>query len=175
MKELTPEVKWQIAAKSASSLPVIYGIVLRDIVGEEYDRIVERIWFHWGAEAREIAQACNLKVSPAPKLAATLLEILKLLFGPEFRGEVLELPNERSVLLIKLCPFLMRCRELGENPLVIFHPCMAFSISATESLNKDFSLRFIRGMCMGDRNCEVRIARRESLESNDEHSDTNEK
>jgi hypothetical protein len=134
-----------------------------------------RYGFTGGAEAKEIALACNLKVSPPPKLAGTLLEILKVLFGTEFRGEVLELSEERSVLLIKLCPFLMRCRELGESPSVVFHPCMAFSISAIESLNKEFSLRFIRGMCMGDKNCEIRIARRESLERDDTQANRNEK
>ncbi len=164
MKEIPPETRWQITARALSLLPVLYSIVLREDLGEEFDRRVEEVWCHCGGEAKEIAGAFEMANSPADQLAAALLEILRTLFGTEFRGEILDLDPERAVVLIKTCPFLMRAYELEENPEVILHPCMAFSFSAVETLNKDFTVRFVRGMCMGDRNCELSITRKGTTE-----------
>jgi hypothetical protein len=162
MKEIAPETRWQIAAKSASLLPVLYSIVLRQELGETFDRRVEEVWCHCGGEVREIARAFEMPTAPADRLAASLLEILRTLFGTEFRGEIVDLDPERAVVLIKTCPFLLRALEMEEHLQVIFHPCMAFCFSAVETLNKDFSSRFVRAMCMGDKNCEIRIARKDS-------------
>lgn len=162
MREISPEMRWQIAAKSASLLPVLYSIVLRQEIGETYDRHVEEIWCHCGGEVGEIARAFELPVTPADRLAASFFEILRILFGTEFRGEIMDLDPERAVILIKTCPFLMRAREMEEEMPVIFHPCMAFSFSAVETLNRDWTTRFVRAMCMGDKNCEIRIGRKDA-------------
>jgi hypothetical protein len=165
MKELPAETRWHIAARCASSLPVLYSYLLRERMGEEFDHLVEEIWCQIGSQAQELAAGLDLPVDSVEHLAATLLEILRTLFGPEFRGEILDLSSERAVILINRCPFLMRSRELGEISPAIFHPCLAFCVSATETLHRDFSTRYIRAMCMGDKNCELRIARKETFEN----------
>lgn len=164
LDEMTPESRWLVAAKFACRLPVLYGILMRDAVGETYDRRVEELWCHCGEEVLEIARAADLKVSSADRLAHSLLKILTILFGPEFRGEILDLSGDRAVILMKKCPFLLRCLECGGSTGTVFHPCMAFSISAVESLHKDFSLRYVRAMCLGDKNCEIRVVKKSLLE-----------
>lgn len=159
------EMRWQIAAKYASSLPVLCTIILRMRLGNAYDdHLVEEIWCHVGDKASDIAKGLELAVSPVDRLASSLLEVLRTLFGPEFRGEILDLDADRAVMLINRCPILLRAMELGEYSPSIFHPCLAFCVSATEALHKDFSLRFIRAMCQGDKNCELRLGKKEELE-----------
>ena len=87
MKETSAEIRWQIASKSASSLPVLYTIILRDYFGEESDRIAEEVWCHAGSGVGELATGLDLATAPADRLASGLLEILQTLFGTEFRGE----------------------------------------------------------------------------------------
>ncbi len=165
MKEISPELRWQLAARSASRLPVLVTAVLRTRLGEGYeDHFAEEIWCHVGAEASDIAKGLDLPVRPADHLAGTLLEILRILFGPEYRGEILDLAPERAVLLIGRCPLLLRALEMGESSSVFFHPCLAFCVSATEALHAEYSVRFIRAMCLGDKNCELRIAKKAELE-----------
>ncbi|MDD1673815.1 MAG: hypothetical protein LUP99_05345 [Methanomicrobiales archaeon] len=164
MREISSDTRWHIAARSASSLPVLYAVVFRGRMGEECDHLVEEVWCQVGGEVQEIAKGLNLPVTPAERLAASLLEIARTLFGPEFRGEILDLSPDRAVILMNRCPFLIRTREMGVNSSVVFNPCLAFCISATETLHKDYSVRFIRAMCMGDRNCEIRMARKDLLE-----------
>ena len=165
MKDITPETRWHIAAKSASRLPVLCTAILRARLGESYDEhLVEEIWCHVGAEASDIAKGLDLPVSPADRLAESLLEVLRTIFGPEFRGEILELAPDRAVILIKRCPILVRTMEEEERTPGIFHPCLAFCVSATEALHPEFSARFIRAMCQGDRNCEMRLSRKQEFE-----------
>jgi hypothetical protein len=165
MKEISPELRWQIAARSASRLPVLCTAILRLRLGDAYDdHLAEEIWCHVGAEAPDIAKGLDLPVSPADCLAESLLEITRILFGAEFRGEILDLAPDRAVLLISRCPILRRAREMDEGSSGFFHPCLAYWVSATEALHSGYSVRFIRAMCDGDKNCELRVGKKEELE-----------
>jgi hypothetical protein len=169
MREISPELRWQLATRSASRLPVLATAVLRTRLGEDYeDHFAEEIWCHVGAEASDIAKGLDLPVRPADQLAGSLLEILRILFGPEYRGEILDLAPERAVLLIGRCPLLKRALEMGESSSAFFHPCLAFCVSATESLHAEYSVRFIRAMCLGDKNCELRVAKKAELEKTEQ-------
>ncbi len=165
MRETAPDLRWQIAARSASRLPIICTTVLAARLGDAYDdHLAEEIWSHLGEESSDLAKGLDLPVTPADSLAGTLLEILRILFGPEFRGEILDLAPDRAVLLISRCPFLMRALEAGERSSAFFHPCLAFCVTATETLHSEYTLRFIRAMCLGDKNCELRLGKMTELE-----------
>jgi hypothetical protein len=165
MKDISPELRWQIASRFASLLPVVSTTVLPMRLGDAYhDHLVEEIWCHMGSEASEIARCLDLPISPADQLAGSLLEILQTVYGREFRGEILDLTPVRAVLLISRCPLLLRAMEMGEHSSAFFHPCLAFCVSATGALHNEYSVQFIRAMCDGDKTCEMRIAKREELE-----------
>jgi hypothetical protein len=89
--------------------------------------------------------------------------VMVILCGPGFKNEAMEVSGERSVILVKRCPFLEReTADPGrESPL--FRRCMAFTLTAVPLLNGKYSARFVRTMCTGDRQCEIKIGAAEDL------------
>ena len=80
--------------------------------------------------------------------------------------EHLKIEEDRSVVRVTKCPFIFREMEMRGHTEPLFSKCLAFSISAIETLNPDYSLRFVRSMCMGDKACEMKIVRKEALPDN---------
>ena len=158
------DMRWQVAARMASLLPVVYGLAFRDIGGDTYDRIEQQVWVALAREAAEAARTFSLPVGTAGGLASTLAIITTVFFGPETIPETASFEGDRAVLLVKRCPFLLREEEFSAPPGSVFNLCLAFSIATIEALNPDYTLRFIRGACQGDRNCEMKIARKEGGE-----------
>jgi len=158
------EMKWQVAAKIASAIPVVYGQFFRPVVGDTYDRIEQQVWVFLAQEALKVARTYHLPARNAGELAATLEIITTVFFGSELKAEAAVFEDDRAVLMIRRCPFQIREQELQSTSGEIFNRCLAFSISAVEALNPDYTLRFIRSACQGDRNCEIKIARKEILD-----------
>jgi len=155
------DIRWKIAARMASLLPVLYGKAFRDLVGDAYDRIEQQVWVALAHEGTLVARMFSLPVGTAAGLASTLAIITTLFFGPENTLETASFEGDRAVLMVKRCPFLLREAEFRAEPGSVFNRCMAFSIATIEALNPDYTLRFVRGACQGDRNCEMKIGRKE--------------
>lgn len=164
---LSPEQKWQAVTRFATALPVLYDIMFRERVGEEYDALEQQVWVHLAAVAQDFAAGLGLPSGDAGEIMETLGAILLAFFGPEFRMEDIPIDQGRAVLMIKRCPFVIRGAELGAGPENLLPRCLAFSIATVESLNPAFTLRFVRSMCMGDRTCELKVMRREDAERDD--------
>jgi hypothetical protein len=161
--EIPDATKWMIASRLASRLPVMYDIAFRQKVGEEYDRIEQDIWIETGKEAKMVADAFRLPVKTAPELADTYRIISKIFFSPEYSMEQVKIADDRSVVRVNKCPFIFREMEMRGYTEPLFSKCLAFSISAIETLNPEYSLRFVRSMCMGDKACEMKIVKKETL------------
>ena len=161
--DIPDAAKWLIASRLASRLPVMYDIAFRNKVGDEYDEIEQDIWIETGKEAKSVADAFKLPVKTANDLATTYRIISKIFFSPDYNMEHLKIEDDRSVLRISKCPFIFREMEIRGHPGPLFSKCLAFSISAIETLNPDYSLRFVRSMCMGDKACEMKIVRKDTL------------
>jgi hypothetical protein len=161
--DIPDSAKWLIASRLASRLPVMYDIAFRKKVGDEYDEIEQDIWIETGKEAKSVADAFKLPVKTAPELAKTYRTISKIFFSPDYNMEHISIEEDRSVVRVTKCPFIFREMEMRGNTEPLFSKCLAFSISAIETLNPDFSLRFVRSMCMGDKACEMKIVRKETL------------
>lgn len=155
--------KWLIASRLASRLPVMYDIAFRNKVGEEYDQIEQDIWVETGKEAKSVADAFKLPVKTAPDLADTYRTISKIFFSPDYNTEHIRVEGDKSVVRVSKCPFIFREMEMRGYTEPLFSKCMAFSIAAVEALNPEYSLRFVRSMCMGDKACEMKIVRKETL------------
>jgi hypothetical protein len=160
--EVPDQVKWQVAARVASAFPVLYDSAFREAVGERFDDLERPVWIFLGREAAKTIKALEITTGNAEEIAGALSFVTTLFFGPETKTERVRINDERSVLMIKRCPFLTRHMESGQNPEHLFDRCMAFSIVATESLNNEYTLRFVRSMCTGDRNCELKIIKKNS-------------
>lgn len=160
-------IKWLIAAHLAASLPVQYDLVFRHTMGDRYDEMEQEIWIAVGRQARTVADSQQLPSDTAGDIAVTLMVVSSIFFGPEFREETIAIDPEKAVILMKKCPFLLCELEARQPTDLFFHKCLAFSISAVESLNPAFTLRFVRSMCMGDKNCEMKIITKEIAEKED--------
>jgi hypothetical protein len=157
------EVKWRIAAEFSAQLPARYDRAFRGIVGERYDEIEQEIWMEVAGAALTIAKNLSLPVGTAQELAETMRTVMVILFGPEFKSETLEISKDGSVIIIRRCPLIAAGYNAGTDGDRTFRKCMAFTLSSIPQLNKDFSARFVRTMCSGDRQCEIKVTKSEPL------------
>lgn len=162
---MTDSMRWQMSSRINSFLSVLFGLGLHDLEPEAGDRLVEDIWYFCGKEMADLAKGCGSPPRTAGDLSVALTEVLKTIFGGEYRSEIIEISDERAVVLMRTCPCQLRALELGEDPSIVFHPCLSVAISLVEGLKNNYSARFVRGICMGDRNCEILIAPKESLQA----------
>ena len=155
------ETKWRIAAEFAATLPALYDQVFRGKIGEQYDGLEQEVWMEASRIIGEIAGQLNLPAGNALELAESLRTILIILFGPGFRSESLDVSKDGAVIVIRKCPLISAAYHAGNDGDRTFHKCMAFTLSGVPGLNRDFSVRFVRTMCSGDRQCEIKVERNE--------------
>ena len=168
LRDIPEGTRWQIATRILSSLPIMYDMAFREAVGEKYDELEYQVWLELGKDAMDIAEAFHLPVSTAAELAGDLRLITRVIFGAEFRYEVLEISEDRATLLTKTCPFLGSTYEYGGTAKHLFPKCLAFSVAVVETLNPKFTARFVRSLCMADRTCEMAILTKEEAKKIDE-------
>lgn len=151
------ETKWRIAADFAATLPALYDLAFREPVGKRYDEIEQEVWIETAKIMFTVARDLSLPVETAQDLAGTLRTVATILFGPGYKTEILEVSKDGTVIIVRRCPFLEKGVSAGGDGKRIFHKCMAFTLTGIPFTNKEFSARFVRTMCMGDRQCEIRI------------------
>jgi hypothetical protein len=157
LRDIPEETRWRLAAEFSARLPALYDAAFRPVVGERYDEIEQEIWMELSRTAAAIARDLSLPVGTAHELAATMRIVMVILFGTGFTTEALEVSADRSVILVKRCPLLEQGVLSGSEGTPVFRRCMAFTLTAVPLLNKKFSARFVRTMCTGDRQCEIKI------------------
>ena len=155
------EKKWRIAAEFAATLPALYDHGFRETVGKQYDAIEQGVWMEVSKILFAIARDLSLPTGTAQELADTLRTVMTILFGPDFKSEMLELSEDGAVLIVRRCPFLEKSYFTGMDGSHTFPKCMAFALSGVPFVNKEFSSRFVRTMCAGDRQCEITIRKNE--------------
>jgi hypothetical protein len=155
------EVKWKIAAEFSAQLPALYDRAFRSTVGERYDEIEQEIWMVVAQSAFAIAKNLSLPVGTAQDLAETMRTVMIILFGPEFRSETLEISKDGAVIIVRHCPLIEASYNTGTDGDRTFGKCMAFTLTGIPRLNNNFSARFVRTMCSGDRQCEIKVAKNE--------------
>jgi hypothetical protein len=160
-RKITDATKWRLAAECAAKLPALYDAAFRPVVGPRYDEIEQEIWIELSGMASDIARNLNLPTGNAQDLTETLRTVMIILFGPGYRNESIDIDKDAAVIVIKRCPLLDQGYPLGADGVGTFHKCMAFTLTALPRLNKNYSARFVRTMCTGDRQCEVKITRNE--------------
>lgn len=161
LNSIPDDVKWRIAAEFSAQLPALYDRTFRTALGEKYDEMEQEVWMQVADTAFAIAKNLALPVGTARELAETMRIIMIILFGPGFKSEALEISNDRAVIIVKNCPILTQGYESGSDGNRTFRKCMAFTLTGIPHLNKNFSARFVRTMCNGDRQCEIKIQKSE--------------
>ena len=151
-------VKWRLAADCAARLPALYDVAFRKVLGEKYDEIEREIWIELSRRAVTIVKDLALPVKNAHDLAESMRTVMIILFGPDYKSETIDVSDDGSVILIKRCPFLDTGYEIGANGEHTFPRCMALTLTTIPTLKKDYSARYVRSMCTGDRQCEIKIS-----------------
>ena len=158
LKSIPDDVKWRLAAECAARLPALYDVAFRKVLGERYDEIEQEVWIELSCRAVAIARDLALPVANAHDLAESMRTVMIILFGPDYKSETIDVSDEGSVILIKRCPFLDTGYESGANGEHTFPKCMALTLTSIPALKKDYSARYVRSMCTGDRQCEIKIS-----------------
>jgi hypothetical protein len=161
LDSIPDDVKWRIAAEFSAQLPAHYDRAFRDTVGERYDEIEQEVWMVVAGSAFTIAKNLSLPFGTAEELAETMRTVMVILFGPDFKSETLKISKEGAVILVKRCPLIAAGYDAGTDGDRTFRKCMAFTLTGIPQLNREFSGRFVRTMCSGDRQCEIKVAKSE--------------
>lgn len=162
IEDIPLEKRWEIAARSASAMPLMYDMVFRKAIGRKYDEIERQIWVDGGRELKTLAESLGLPSENAREVGEAFGVVGTILYGPEFRFEVVEEAKDRAVSRVTGCPVLNRAKEMGLDPeIVALRACEALGKSAIESLNPMYTRRLETSMCAGSDYCESVIERRE--------------
>ena len=105
----------------------------------------------------DVVRDLALPVMNASEIATSLHTVMTVLFGPDYKSETIELSDDSAVILIRRCPFLIHGHTPGSATERFFSRCMALTLTAVPLLNNAYTARYVRTMCMGDRQCEIKI------------------
>lgn len=157
LESIPDGVKWRLAAKLAAYLPALYETAFREVAGGRYDEIEQDVWMELSFLVTGIVDELSLPAGNARELADSLRTVMTILFGPDYKSETLEFSDDRAVVLVKRCPLPERCLSAGTGDTPTFRRCMALTLATIPRLNRKYSARFVRTMCTGDRQCELKI------------------
>jgi hypothetical protein len=160
IEDIPPEIRWEIAAKSAVSLAMSYSLAFRQVLDDKVvDKIEENIWAEGGKQVKDIADSLGLPAGNVQEIDETW-EIVSNILIPGTEGEIVDSSPERVVTKITSCPMLNNERELGLDDEGICIACRAFNKNAVKSLNPYYTQSFISRMCLGDDYCESVVERK---------------
>jgi len=157
-KQIPDELKWRLAAGFVVKMPALYDRAFRQTAGKRFDGLEQEIWMELARHVAMAARDIHLPARNAQEIARTLVTMLGIIYGPEYKSEALELNGDSAVIIVKRCPFLDEVPPAICTGECLFHKCLALALATVPLLNKDYAARYVRTMCTGDRQCEIKIA-----------------
>ena len=164
LKDIPDANRWRYAAGCAAALPALYEIAIRESAKKTFPEIEAEIWAKLGQQVAVIAHESSLPTKDAPGIARAVQAAMVVLFGPEYGGEVMEHSDDSAGIIVRRCPFLYHSYSLSADHDRTFARCMAFVLSAIPLLDRHYEGRFVRTMCTGDRQCEIKIGKKKEPE-----------
>lgn len=158
LKSIPDDVKWHLAADCAARFPALYDVAFRKVLGKKYDEIEREIWIELASRALTIIKDLGLPEKNAHDLAESIRTVMIILFGPDYKSETIDLSDDGAVILIRRCPFLDTGYESGAMGEHTFLRCLALTLTSIPALNNKYSARYVRSMCTGDRQCEIKVS-----------------
>lgn len=161
IERIPAEARWKLATHALTGMPVALNMAFRNVAGEKFndeiDNISRRIWSEAAKDQPVVAKAFGLPVNNARNIGETLYTISKMYLGAELKGNIRDESGDTVMCSTESCPMYKRAREIGSDPNDNCPACTAYLKTAVESLNPDYKLNFIKGMCAGDPICEMRV------------------
>ena len=149
--------KWRIATRYIMHLAAMYERVFRPALGDRFDALEQEVWMQMVRFFAENARSLRLPSGSAMELAESLRMVSSIVFGPDSKEEIIRIGDDGAVIVIRRCPVIVHDNGISASGDGMFHRCMAFTLSFQNAMNPRYSARFVRAMCMGDRQCEIRI------------------
>jgi hypothetical protein len=163
ISDFPAELRWKLAGKSASTLPLAQEKIYKDILGQKYKKIRPLIdtinyisWIQGGKNASVLSNYLGLPTKTAEEVDRAQRLISVILYGPEIQYDVVGTDKNNAKTRITSCPFLNRSKELGLESENLFENCKAYNKTFIDNLNPKYTKKFTKAMCMGDECCETR-------------------
>ncbi|MDD4255839.1 MAG: hypothetical protein PHP59_10760 [Methanofollis sp.] len=156
--DIPAEVRWSLATRGASALPLAYAKVYRERHGGELGEISGAIWTEAGKTQGALARAFTMPLKNAEDVTRAFSTLSTVMLGPELKGEV-QVAQDRDCarVVTTSCPYLSRAGEMGEASETICPDCRAYCTAAVESLNPAYGIAFGSRMCLGGETCQMTI------------------
>ncbi|WP_414468424.1 hypothetical protein [Methanobacterium sp. ACI-7] len=138
LEDISAEVRWELATKTAQSLFVNYGL---------------SFWTEGGKEVKYIADFLNLPVTSTIEVSKSWKIIRSILMG-RCDHKTLEEAEDHVIDCFTSCPILKIHEETGTATRNMPQLCQAHSKSAIDALNPKYNQHFTKRMCKGDAYCE---------------------
>ena len=162
ISDFPAELRWKIAAKSASIMPLAQEKVYKDVLGKQYkkirpltDTVNYILWIQGGKDASTLSNYLGLPIKTAEEIDKAQRLTLTILYGPEIKYKTIDTHINSAKTRITCCPFLNRAKELGLESNDLFENCRAYNKTFIDNLNPKYTKRFTKAMCMGDEFCET--------------------
>lgn len=161
LEDIPAETRWEIAARSASVVPLLYDMHFRKVLREKYDDIELPIWVKSANEMKNLANELGLPLSNAKEISESMGVIAAILYGREMKMELIEGNEDRAIGRMTECAVLNRAKEMGLDPEISAQTaCRQVLKTEAEALNPEFTQRSTMSMCAGDSFCEMVIERK---------------
>ena len=138
LEDISAEVRWKIAARTAQSLFIDYGLAF---------------WTEGGKEIKSIADSLKLPTNNTLEVSDAWRIIRTILMG-EWKYETVKETECKVVDHLNNCPMLNIHKENCSPTMNMHHLCQAYCKSAIEVLNPKYTHKFTKRMCTGDSYCE---------------------
>jgi hypothetical protein len=162
IENIPAELRWEIAAKSATAIPFAQEKVYREVFGKKYREIQPMmeaadliLRAEVGKEMSNLARELGLPVKTAEDVDNTQSLIAEILLGPELKYQMTKSSPDQVQTQITGCPLLNRAKEIEMETELLFKYCVAQNKSTAENLNPKYTQRFTKAMCIGDPYCET--------------------
>lgn len=157
IEDIPAEVRWEIAAKSANTMPFAQERIYKAVFGEKYKEIepmLEAADFELriesGKQISNMAKELGLPSKTAVDVDNTQSIASKIPLGPELEYETTKSSSDQVQTRITSCPVLNRARKMEVDSEFLFDHCVAQNKSTIENLNPKYTQRITKAMCMGD-------------------------
>lgn len=159
--QIPAEMRWRLATRVLTSLPLAYNWALRDSVGEAYPHLERAIFKEIARDSRDIAFTYQLPKRTAMEIASTFRLISSIIFGPKFLKTSYASTGESAVMGIRECPICDMAEEMGIETERAHSACRAYCSTIVEALNPEYILINSQSRCLGDGICEMIIQKKE--------------
>ena len=159
------ETKWAMATKGLTGALSAHLSAIHDSVGKQkYTEIVRQIWTQIGRGCAEEIRSLGMTGENAKSVGEAGVTMCMCAMGPEYKIEVVEASEDRTVMKIIECPWKNRMSELGISDDLLSDCDATFWDQFVESLNPNVTMRHGKQMHLGDPYCEWIFEKRKDPE-----------